>query len=201
VQVTIEVYTSTWFTTGIDPGNIQVEGAFTIYFRPVSTSIQVEGKTYAGVKLLYHVFPHRSGDLMFPSLNLTVHSPPEGQFKGVERAMSTNEKPIRVKPIPPDFTGDQWLVATGLTVNDRYPKNVTEVKAGEVWTRNITRTAYGTVSELIPPLDWDSIPGISQYPSRSQVESHKTKTAIYATRTETMRYLFRRRQAGVRALI
>jgi hypothetical protein len=100
VQVTIEVYTSTWFTTGIDPGNIQVEGAFTIYFRPVSTSIQVEGKTYAGVKLLYHVFPHRSGDLMFPSLNLTVHSPPEGQFKGVERAMSTNEKPIRVKPIP-----------------------------------------------------------------------------------------------------
>jgi hypothetical protein len=95
-----------------------------------------------------------------------------------------------VKPIPPDFTGDQWLVATGLTVNDRYPKNVTEVKAGDVWTRSITRTAYGTVAELIPPMDWDSIPGISQYPSRSQVESHKTKTAIYATRTETMRYLF-----------
>ncbi len=190
VQVTIEVYTSTWFTTGIDPGNIQVEGAFTVYFRPVSTSIQDNGKTYAGVQLIYHVFPHRSGDITFPSLNLTVQSPPEGQFKGVERTLSTDEKPIRVKPIPADFSSDQWLVATGLSIADKHPENVTEVKTGDVWTRSITRTAYGTVAELIPPLAWDSIPGVSQYPSRSQVQSHKTKTAIYATRTETMRYLF-----------
>lgn len=190
VEVTIEVLTSTWFTSGIDPGNIKVEGAFTIYFRPVSTSIKVDGKTYAGVKLIYNVFPHRSGVVTFPALDLTVESPPEGDYKGVERVLSTEEKQINVKPIPSDFSGDQWLVATGLTVNDRHPKGVTEVKVGDVWTRAITRTAYGTVAELIPPLVWDSIPGISQYPARSQVESHKTKTSIYATRTETMRYLF-----------
>ena len=190
VKVTIEVYTSTWFTTGIDPGNIQVEGAFTVYFRPVSTSISVDGETYAGVRLIYNVFPHRSGEVVFPSLNITVQSPPEGQYKGVERSLSTEQKPIQVKPIPADFSADQWLVATGLSVTDSYPKNVTEVKAGEVWTRSITRTAYGTVAELIPAFGWDSIPGISQYPARSQIESHKTKTSIYATRTETMRFLF-----------
>jgi len=190
IQVTIEVYTSTWFTSGIDPGNIKVEGAFTIYFRPVSTSIKVDGKTYAGVRLIYNVFPHRSGNIIFPSLNLSVESPPEGDYKGVERVLTTDQKPITVKPIPSDFTGDQWLVATGLSVNDRYPQGTTEAKVGDVWSRSITRTAYGTVSELIPPLVWDSIPGISQYPARSQVESHKTKTSIYATRTETMRYLF-----------
>jgi hypothetical protein len=190
VEVTIEVYTSTWFTTGIDPGNIQVEGAFTVYFRPVSTSIRVDGQTYAGVRLIYNVFPHRSGEIVFPSLNITVQSPPEGQYKGVERTLTTDQKPIQVKPIPADFSADQWMVATGLSVTDSYPKNVTEVKAGEVWTRSITRTANGTVAELIPFFDWDSIPGISQYPSRSQVESHKTKTSIYATRTDIMRYLF-----------
>ena len=190
VEVTIEVFTSTWFTSGIDPGNIQVEGAFTVYFRPVSQSIRVEGNTYAGVKLIYQVFPYSNESLVFPSLKLTVESPPEGQYKGVERVLTTEEKVITVIPIPADFDGDQWLVATGLSVNDRWSDNTIEIKVGDVLTRTIARTANGTVSELIPPFEYDSIAGVSQYPSRSQVQNHKTKTSIYATRTETMRYLF-----------
>jgi len=56
--------------------------------------------------------------------------------------------------------------------------------------RQISRTAYGTVSELIPPIAWDSLPGVSEYPSRSAVSNNKDKTSISASRTETMRYLF-----------
>ena len=41
VKVTVLVYTSTWFTRGVDPGNIKVNGAFTVYFRSVSSSKQI----------------------------------------------------------------------------------------------------------------------------------------------------------------
>jgi len=190
VEVRITVYTSTWFTSGIDPGNIKVNGAYTIYFRPVSRSFQQGGQNYAGVELIYHVFPYRNEDVIFPSLDIEVESPPEGDFKGVKRTLKSAEKRIRVKPIPPNFSDEQWLVATGLTVTDNWSGNRQKVKVGDVLVRSIARTAYGTVGQLIPPIAWDSLPGISMYPARTNVENHETKTAIRATRTETMRYLF-----------
>ena len=72
VEVSIFVYTSTWFTSGIDPGNIKVDGAFTTYFRPVSVSLQQGRTTYPGVQLIYHVFPFDEKDIVFPSLTLEV---------------------------------------------------------------------------------------------------------------------------------
>jgi hypothetical protein len=190
VEVKISAYTSTWFTSGIDLGNIKVNGAFTVYFRPVSRSIQQDGKTYAGVELLYHVFPYTDEDITFPSLEIEVETPPEGEYKGVKQTLKTQERKITVKPIPPTFSEEQWLVATGLRVNDNWSGNRQTVKVGDVLERRIARTAFGTVAELIPPIAWDSLPGVSQYPSRSAVDNQKSKTAISASRTETMRYLF-----------
>jgi hypothetical protein len=37
---------------------------------------------------------------------------------------------------------------------------------------------------------WDTISGVSMYPSQSDVNSNKSKTAISATRTDGLRYLF-----------
>lgn len=190
VEVSIEAYTSTWFTSGIDPGNIQVDGAFTQYFRPVSKSIRMDGKTYAGVELIYQVFPYENDELVFPSIAITVESPPEGGYKGVQHVLNTEEKRIRIKPIPSDFSRDQWLVATGLTIADNWSTASDKVKTGDVVTRTVTRTVYGTVPELIPPLEWDSISGLAMYPARSSIRKFDTKTSVYATRTESVRYLF-----------
>ncbi|GEM_PF-1014144 len=190
VEVTISVYTSTWFTSGVDLGNIKVNGAFTVYFRPVSTSVIQNGQTFPGVQLIYHVFPFSEDDITFPSLNVEVETPADGDYKGVRRTLKTQEKPIRVLPVPPNFEKDQWLVTSNLYLDESWSGNLKNVKVGDVLERKITRTAYGTVSELIPPIVWDSIPQVSLYPTRSNVENHKSKTAISAIRTESMRYLF-----------
>ena len=84
VEVSITVYTSTWFTRGIDPGNIKVNGAFTVYFRPVTTSFQRDGQNYAGVQLIYNVFPYSEKDIVFPSLDIAVETPPEGDYKRLD---------------------------------------------------------------------------------------------------------------------
>lgn len=190
VEVKISVFTSTWFTRGIDLGNIKVNGAFSVYARPVSTSVVREGQTYSGVQLIYNVFPYSEKDLVFPSLDIAVETPPEGDYKGVRRVIKSPEKRIRVKPIPAGFSEDAWLVTTGLSISDNWQGDLRNVKVGDVLVRQITRIAQGTVSELIPPVQWDSIAGVSLYKTRGTVENNRSRTDISATRVESMRFLF-----------
>ena len=44
VEVSVGIFTPTWFTQGVNFGNIKVNGAFTVYFRSVSTSKKINGK-------------------------------------------------------------------------------------------------------------------------------------------------------------
>lgn len=190
VQVTVSVFTSTWFTKGVDPGNIKVNGAFTVYFRSLSTSKQIKGKTHAGVQLFFNVFPHENENIEFPELNIEVESPNPGDYKGVKHIIRTRARTIKVKPIPPNFDADNWLVTSWMSASENWNGNLKNVQVGDVLERTIYRNVSNTVSELIPSIKWDTIRNVSQYPKRSSVKNNKTKTEISATRTEGTRYLF-----------
>jgi len=190
VEVTIGIYTSTWFTQGVDIGNISVNGAFSVYFRSVSTVKKIKGKSYAGVQFIYNVFPFENQDIIIPSLNVQVETPKEGGYKGVKRQLKTKERTIKIKPYPPGIDKSTWMVTNSMTVNEQWLGNTKTIKVGDVLERKITRRANGTVSELLPPIIWDSIPNISLYPSQSALNTNKSKTAISASRTDGVRYLF-----------
>lgn len=190
VEVSLSIYTSTWFTQGVNFGNIKVNGAFTVFFRSIPSSKKINGKNYAGVTAYYNVFPYDDKDVVFPSLEFTVETPKEGDFKGVPVKVKTTERVIRVKSIPKGIESNTWLVANGLNLSENWLGNEKSVKVGDVLERKVTRKAYGTVAELIPPLIWDSIPGVSNYALRSEVNNEKTKTSIYSVRSEGTRYLF-----------
>jgi len=197
VEVKVSIFTSTWFTKGINPGNIKVNDAFTIYFRSLSSSKQINGQTYAGVTLYFNVFPYDDEDIFFPSLEFTVETPDKGGYKGVKRVVKTPERTIIVKPVPPGFNKNEWLVTSNMTVSDNWSGDKNRVKVGDVLERRVTRNVAGTVSELVPPIVWDTIPNVSLYPSRSVVNSNKNKTSINAVRTDAVRYLFEKEGAVV----
>ena len=190
VEVSVSIFTSTWFTSGVNPGNIKVNDAFTVYFRSLSTSKQINGQTYAGVILYFNVFPYDDKDLIFPELEFTVETPNKGGYKGVKRVVKTPKRAIKVKSVPPGFNKNEWLVTSNMTVTDNWSGNMNEVKVGDVLERKITRNVAGIVSELVPPIVWDTITNVSLYPTRSSVDSKKTKTSISATRIDGIRYLF-----------
>jgi len=190
IEVSVFVYTSTWFTAGVNPGNIKVNNASTVYFRSVSTSKSVKGKTFSGVQLIFNVFPFEPGNLIFPSLSIEVETPPDGDYKGVKRTVKTKERMVKVMPIPPGIEQEDWLVTTKLSVKEVWSGNLNDVKVGDVLERKITRNAQNTISSLIPFIVWDTIPSISLYPKSPSTENVKTKTSISANSTETMRYLF-----------
>ena len=189
IEVIVSAYTSTWFTKGVDLGNIKINGAFTVYFRSVSNSMKIDGQTYAGVRLYYHVFPYDDDDIEFPALEIKVETPDLGDFKGKKRTIKTLPRTIRIKPTPDAINADEWLVTSNLSVKENWSTNIRRVKVGDVLERSINRVAANTISELIPPVKWDSIANISLYPSRPTVENIKTKTAINGTRKDGIRYL------------
>ncbi len=189
MEVSVEIFTSTWFTKGINPGNIKVNGAFTVYFRSLSTSKQINGKTYAGVIMYFNVFPYEDKDVVFPALTFTVETPDEGDYIGVNQTVKTKERSIKVNPIPPGFKKSEWMVTNNTMARDNWSNKTGKAKVGDVITRQISLKVSNTVSELIPPIIWDSVSGVSQYPLRSDVENYKTNTTISASRTDRIQYL------------
>lgn len=190
VAITVSVYTPTWFTKGVDIGNLTVNGAFTVYFRSVSTSRKIKGQTYAGIQFIYNVFPFEEQDIVIPALNFEVESPNVGDYKGIRRKIQSKEKVIKIKPTPPEIDRDQWFVTGGMTVRENWKGNLKAVKVGDVIERTITRYTRNTVAELIPPILWDSILSVSEYPIRPEVTTNKTRTDISAIRTDGVKYLF-----------
>lgn len=190
VQLTVSVYTSTWFTSGIDVGNIQVDGALTVYFRSVSNTKIFGDKKYAGVDFYYNVFPTKEGQINIPSLSINVESPRPGDYKGIKRIIKTKSKSLIVKGVPLGYNPNNWLVATRLNITEKWTTSLSNIKVGDVIQRTITRSVGGTLSEFIPATKWDNISGISIYPKRAKLITNKSKTGVSSSRSETVNYLF-----------
>ncbi|MDW5287650.1 BatD family protein [Formosa sp. PL04] len=190
VQMTVSVYSNTWFTKGVDVGNIQVEGALTVYFRSVSNTRTFSGKQFAGVDFIYNVFPTQEGVITIPELTIHVESPKPGGYEGIKHTIHTKPKAITVKGVPPGYNPNNWLVSSTLNVNEKWNVSIKKVKVGDVLQRSIHRSASGTLGEFIPAVVWDSVAGVSIYPKRPSVNTNKTKTYVSASRTDGANYLF-----------
>ncbi len=197
VQVKVHVYTTTFFTSGINLGNIQVDNALTVYFRSVSSVKKINGKKYAGVEFYYDLFPTREGTITIPSLEIQVETPIEGGFKGIKRTLKTKPKNLTAKPVPLGYDPQKWLVANSLSINQQWSIPLANIKVGDVVKRTIKRSARGTLSEFIPATQWDSISGVSLYPKRAKVTSNKSRTSISSNRVEIVSYLFEKEGAIV----
>jgi len=190
VQMTVSVYTNTWFTSGVDVGNIQVEGALTVYFRSVPGQKTFGGKAYSGVDFIYNVFPTQAGTISIPELEIHVESPKVGDYKGIKHTIHTKSKSIAVNGVPVGYSPDNWLVSSTLNVSQKWSASTKTVKVGDVLQRSVSRSASGTLGEFIPAITWDTIPGVSIYQKRPSINTNKTKTYVSASRTEAANYLF-----------
>jgi hypothetical protein len=85
---------------------------------------------------------------------------------------------------------NNWLVSSSLNITEHWNTSLKNVKVGDVLQRTITRSAAGTLSEFIPEIHWDSVPGVSIYKTRPITHTNKSKTAVSARRSDTANYLF-----------
>lgn len=190
IELKITAFTSTWFTKGVNPGNIKIEGAFTIYFRSLPTTVQINNKTYAALSMFYKVFPYESGELKIPPIEISVETPNQGDYKGKKRTLKTTAKTVFIKELPANEPNTVFFVAPKVRVEEKWSKTGNTVLTGEILQRSISIKAENTLSQLLPDIIFDTIGGVSIYKNRAVSDTKKSRTAISSFKTQTVNYLF-----------
>ncbi|WNJ17364.1 BatD family protein [Pontibacter sp. G13] len=194
-KVTIRVSTNRWFTDPLQIGNLQVENAFLVKFdRPLSTDIQKDGSTWPTLVFYYLLYPYTTGTVTFPELNITAFIPPEGDYKGRAYQIKTRPQEISVKDYPEGANPRTWLVASNVSVSEKWDQPLKDLKVGDVRKRTITIRGYGTLSSLIPPTVPPSYSGMSIYPDKPKLSDRQTSNNVNGVRIESYTYLLE--QAG-----
>ncbi|WP_228340015.1 BatD family protein [Marinobacter sp. F3R08] len=138
-----------------------------------------DGVRYRVVERRYALFPQRPGTLKLPPV----------RFEGQARDASGNLRFLRdseelfevpVKDIPAQFSGDTWLPATSVSIQESGLPQTLEVTTGENMTREIQLTAAGLPSEALPPLS-NAVPdGLRSYPEEPERQTETTPAGLTA---------------------
>ncbi|ANQ50303.2 protein BatD [Flammeovirga sp. MY04] len=190
-KVQLSIYTTTWFTKGLNFEDFQLPNALMVKDgRAVPNSMQIGKYKYAGVQQTYWVFPFSAGDNTFPSLTLEVETPDPGDYKGKKRILKTKEKTIKVVPPPLGEDPKEWLVSTNVRLKDTWNKDLSKVKVGDVLKRTITITAGNTLGPLIPVREFDSLTWAGVYPEAPSNSNYNNNEGyISGTQRQVITYL------------
>lgn len=150
------------------------------------------GIEYGVIERKYAIFPQKSGLLRIDPLQLNAQIELGGQslFSRATRNLRVKSEPVdlKVKSIPPEFTGQHWLPAASLKLEEDWQKEPPQAKAGEPLTRTLSLRAQGATVGVLPELAGAGVgidPSIKQYPDQPAVNEEKNAAAgIIGTRQE-----------------
>ncbi len=149
------------------------------------------GRDYTVIERKFALFPQKSGLLRLDPMRLTAQMEVGRRsfFAPQTRAVQVKSDAIdlQVRPIPAAFTGKHWLPAADLKLEETWPQNPPQAKAGEPLTRTLSLSATGATKGLLPELGADISldPTIKQYPDQPALNEEKLpSTGISSTRQE-----------------
>lgn len=189
-SVRITVYTPTWFTKAPNFGEYQVENSFTLRSdRAQSLYETINGKRYTTLYYEYYVFPLKEGKLHLPPVHVQFESPEEGDYKGKLIKVTTKGASVEVIPLPGDTNKKPLFVANNVSLKQSWNRSTSDLEVGDVLERIITISTSGTLANMIPPTQIDTLTWASIYvgrPDLSQTVNYKT---ISSERKEKYTYL------------
>ncbi len=152
----------------------------------------IDGVRYGVYEKRYVIFPQRSGPLQIPDI-LFRGEVTDGSSNFVFRNLNTRRVTafiegltIDVKERPGSVQNtDFWLPVSGLTLEESWSTDISNLKVGDSVIRTITMTAEGLDGAVLPPFSDTKIDGLNLYPDPPQIERTFVDGAIVGTRIET----------------
>lgn len=151
----------------------------------------LKGREITVVEQSWVITPEESGTLEISPARLIgqVHSGPRNRdpFGNYTRAMkriqvSAQPYSLTVDPIPPQFTGNTWLPAESLKLEQSWQND--SFTLGEPVTRVITLTADGLTSNQLPQLALPEVDGVKQYVAMPETDQHFSDRLISTLKLE-----------------
>ncbi|WP_259068104.1 BatD family protein [Mucilaginibacter sp. X4EP1] len=189
-KITISVLTATWYTAPLEFDNLQIPNAFIMPFdKTVPGIFTINGQNYAGLTFYYIVFPYKEGHYTLPPINIVATTPPVGDSKAQRINVKMQALSYIVKPVPKNFSSDNWFVAKDVSIEQRWSRSLSRLKVGDVVTRTITINARGTLPQFIPELKTDSLSWGSVYPQPSTLTDTRDEYDANGQRIQSVTYL------------
>lgn len=138
---------------------------------------------YRVVERRYAVFPQQPGILDFEPFRF------EGQTRdarGKVRFLRDSAElfEIPVKAPPASFSGDTWLPASELTLEESGLSDGMTIDQGQNLTRTVTLAARGLTAEALPPLPMATPDSLRSYPEQPERETQTLREGLRGTLTQ-----------------
>ena len=156
-----------------------------------SSVVQRNGQSYGSFEQRYAIFPAQSGLLTIPSDSVTASV---RVLDGISTSrktvrVSTEQKRITVKPIPPEYPVDKpWLPAIALTATQRFePSLIKDFTVGDTLQRSIDIRVIGNSGASLPPIKL-ALPDtqFKSYPQPTQISDNAIGDNLAGSRLETL---------------
>ena len=136
-------------------------------------------KDYQVIEQRYILFPLSANRFRLPPIEFT------GTSVDGETIYSTSSKPIEFEALdpPPEINPRTWLAATELRVEQRWDKELKNLRVGDTLIRTLIIEAHNTPAEWLPNLNVASTEGVSVYPQAPKI-TEDTNTGTLVSRKE-----------------
>lgn len=161
-------------------------------------STEFQGEYYTVTERKYAIFPQKSGTMTIAPLSLTaaiVVGNSRPSFGGFFNRMKTRTKKVvsdtielNVRPVPKNFTGDHWLPAEQLHLQEQWSNDDLKVNMGEPLTRTLTLLVKGSTVGQLPKLNYkrQAVSGdkLKYYPDQPILKGLVKENSMVAFREE-----------------
>lgn len=187
VHVTVDVYAPDFFTLPPQFPLFEVPNALVTLpeERAQNLSKTIDGIQYSGIRRRYAVVPEIAGSYALPTIR-------------IEFAYSIDGKatPGHAETAPVTFTaeGAAAFAARHLTIEQTFDRDPKTLKTGDALVRTITITAEDTQAMMMPPLQAQTSPSLTQYAKTPDIQddvpigrgsgSRRTQAFVYTAAAE-----------------
>ena len=170
---------------------LKIDDSFIEQLSQTSNQRTIGGRPYLVHDIKYAIFPQKSGELKIPSLTFTGNQSSgrrslfDQPTQGRRIRRQTDALTITVKPIPNQFSGNNWLPASELTISESWSTEPEKLNVGESTTRTLTIKGKGLLAAQLPPNLAPSLTGAKFYPDQPQLENEKNELGVSSQRIDS----------------
>jgi len=126
------------------------------------------------------IFPKRSGDLRLPPVRISGRTGVSGEKKK-PFALRRGETVLMVRPPPPVFGGQGWLVAKDVRIEEAWSKPPDSFRVGDRVKRSITVTVKGATGAHLPDLQQGHVDGLTVLSGQTERNTALTFEGVVGT--------------------
>ena len=158
-----------------------------------SFETQRNGKRYVVIERQYVIFPQSSGPMTIQPIVFQGQTGGAGGFFSFDRynqptsiVKRSKSVEINVKPIPDSFTGDTWLPANHLSIEEQWSIDPSKLEQGEATTRTLTLKANGLAASHLPEIKSNLPDALKQYPDQPEFDESNNTDGYIGVRRDKM---------------